>query len=513
MNGYIAPPEVASSASLPDEKAQLARITLLGHDLRAAVSDILGGLRMLGDESLSPPMRLQLERMRAAGEDMARLIEEGLEVVTEQTVMPLRQTVQLARMLYDIEMRWAGRAQEKGLGFHVALSPDVPMVVTLDRIALERVLANMLSNALKYTDRGDVRLFVTLDEAGLHFSVLDDGPGFAPELSPRLFRAGSRGDAPGKAGNGLGLYISRDMARRLGGDFEVGNRPEGGACVRLSLPLDGLLPPELRSETALPDLSRMRVLIAEDSALNQAVLGHMLCIMGARCDMANDGVEALERLDSGCYDLAVIDIEMPRVSGMELMTALRAGGGRHAGIPIVACTAYVLRANREAICEAGADAIVSKPFHGIEPLADAITQALAQAKDPKDCPARATLGAPVLDEAVFADLLELAGAAGAQELLERLLADLGRIERGLVAALSENDATRVRADSHVLISISGSVGAERLCALAVDLNAAADRGDLPAMQLLGRSALTQTDRLIHYAAKCLSQPRGGNART
>ena len=493
----IVPPEDDAHGEPSDNKAQIARIMLLGHDLRAAVSDILGGLHLLADEELSPAMRMQFERMRAAGEDMARLIEEGFEIVTDQTVGPLRQTVQLARLLYDLEMRWTGRAQEKGLGFHVAMAPDVPVLVRLDRIALERVLSNMLSNAVKYTDSGAVRLALTVEaETRLLFSVLDDGPGFNPELRGRLFRQGARGKVPGKAGNGLGLFISRDMARRLDGRIEVSNRPEGGACVALSLPLAGLMPPEIAIETPLPDLGRMRVLVAEDSALNQAVLGHMLSAMGAHCDSAADGVEALEMLDNGSYDLAVIDAEMPRLSGLDLIRTLRASGGRHSTIPVVVCTAYVLRANREAILAAGADAIVSKPMTAIEPLAEAITQALERqgGEGRRPCP-------PIVDEAVFEGLLGIAGPDAAQELLTRLIADLSRVERGLVAGLSAPNLAVVRADSHVLLSVAGAVGAVRLQELAEELCAAARREDTVAMQLIGRSVLTQIDRLIAYAGR------------
>ncbi|KQB13352.1 response regulator [Rhodobacter capsulatus] len=490
-------PSDAVRRDASDNKAQIARIMLLGHDLRAAVSDILGGLHLLADEDLSPGMRLQFERMRAAGDDMARLIEEGFEIVTDQAVGPLRQTVQLARLLYDLEMRWTGRAQEKGLGFHVAMAPDVPVLVRLDRIALERVLSNMLSNAVKYTDQGAVRLALTVEaDTRLLFSVLDDGPGFDPDLRGRLFRQGARGEVPGKAGNGLGLFISRDMARRLEGRIEVSNRAEGGACVALSLPLAGLMPPEMAIDTPLPDLGRMRVLVAEDSALNQAVLGHMLSAMGAHCDSAADGVEALEMLDNGSYDLAVIDAEMPRLSGLDLIRTLRASGGRHSAIPVVVCTAYVLRANREAIVAAGADAIVSKPMTAIEPLAEAITQALERhdGDGHRPCP-------PIVDEAVFEALLGIAGPDAAQELLSRLIADLSRVERGLVAGLSAPNLELVRADSHVLLSVAGAVGALRLQELAEELCAAARRADTVAMQLIGRAVLTQIDRLIAYAGR------------
>ncbi len=504
MNTIFPQREAPAPLELPQENAQLARVVLLGHDLRAAVSDILGGLRLLSDEDLPPAMRLQLERMRAAGDDMARLIEEGLEIVTDQTVGPLRQTVQLARLLYDLEMRWMGRAHEKGLGFHVAMAPDVPMVVRLDRIALERVLSNLLSNAVKFTDRGAVRLVLAVERGErLLVSVLDDGPGFDEAQAARLFRQGCRGGVPGKPGNGLGLFISRDMARRLEGEITIANRPGGGACVTLAVPLAGLLPPELTVDTPLPDLSRMRVLVAEDSALNRALLGHMLSTMGAHCDLAADGVEALEKLETGSYDLAVIDVEMPRLSGIELMQALRAAGGRHSAMPVVACTAYVLRANRDAIFAAGADGIVSKPLSDIAPLAEAIIRAL----DRSACTCGAAV--PVVDEATFETLLAVAGPEISADLLARLTDDLGRVERGLVAGLSEGNLQTICADCHVLISVAGSVGAARLQALAEDLSAAAHRADQSAMQLLGRAVLMQTDRLIAHAARRLAQVEHG----
>ena len=507
MNTLFPDPGDDQAVALPEEKAQLARVMLLGHDLRAAVSDILGGLRLLSDEDLNPSTRLQLERMRAAGEDMVRLIEEGMEIVTDQTVGPLRQTVQLVRLLYDIEMRWTGRAQEKGLGFHVAMSPDVPPMVRLDRVALERVLSNMLSNALKYTDCGAVRLLLSIEaETELHFSVLDDGPGFDPDLRERLFEPGSRGATTGKAGSGLGLYISRDMARRLDGQITISNRPEGGACVALSLPLADLLPPAMATDMSLPDLGRMRVLVADDSAVNQAVLGHMLSTMGAVCDTASDGVEALQLLESGSYDLAVIDVEMPRLSGIDLMQTLRASGGRHSTIPIVACTAYVLRTNREAIFAAGADGIVAKPLTVIEPLAEAIDRALErQRNDPGND--NRVCRTPVVDEVTFESLLGIAGPQGAQELLERLMSDLNRVERGLVAGLSERNLHLVRSDGHVLVSVAGAVGATRLHALAEELCASARREDIAAVQLIGRSVLTQVDRLISHAARRLASVR------
>ncbi|MFD2174470.1 response regulator [Rhodobacter lacus] len=510
MNKHLSTSGIEVDTSEPGDTARLGRLMLLGHDLRAAVSDILAGLRLLPDQDLDPQTRLQLERMRAAGEDMARLIEEGIEIVTDQTLGPLRHTVQLTRLICDIEMRWSARAQEKGLGFQIAITPDVPMQIRLDRIALERVLSNMLSNAVKHSRRGTVRLIVscvpdTSDDrravpggAWLRLAVTDEGPGFAPDL---LAPPGAGSTAlPGRGGHGLGLFIARQMAQRLAADFEIFNRAEGGAEARLSIPLADLLPDELQTAQAPPDLRGKRVLVAEDSALNQAVLAHMLTTLGAECHTAGDGVAALELLETGTYDLAVIDVEMPRLSGLELMRTLRTGGGRHAGIPIVAATAYVLRANRDAIVAAGADAMVSKPIDTIDALAEAINLALSNTETADPTAALAT-APPLLDTQVFEALLQLTGPDGVLNLLSRVLDDLIRVERGLVAGLSEGNPTMICADTHVLISVAGSLGAWPLRALAEDLASAARVKDLAAVRMIGRSVLAQIDRLIAHVVR------------
>ncbi|MGD9917216.1 MAG: ATP-binding protein [Paenirhodobacter sp.] len=495
-------------APLSDEKAQLARVILLGHDLRAAVSDILGGLRMISHETLDDTTRLQLERMRAAGEVMARLIEEGLDIVAEQTTC--RQAIQTARLLYDLEMRWSGRAQEKGLDFHVALAPDVPPMLEIDRLALERILANMLSNAIKYTDRGRVRVIATLDTPErMRITVLDDGPGFSPAALERLFEYGGRGEDTGKPGYGLGMFISRDMAGRLGGLIEVENRPSGGARVALTLPL-GALPPPAPEEGPLPDLAGCRVLIADDSAVNRAVLHHMLTTLGASCDFAVDGLEALRLCEALPYDLAVLDVEMPRLSGIELMRRLRAGPGPNRALPIVACTAYVLRANREALQDAGADAIVAKPLTRVEPLARAIVLATGRgAPQPPERAATAALAE--LDIGRFERLIEIAGPEGAPDLVERLASDLARVERNLVTALTQIDRDAIRAETHTLVAIAGAVGADRLRARSEALNACAHGDDLVLLRPLGREVLSQLDRLIHFTAQRRSAltPPGG----
>jgi len=511
MNKTIQPSDPLTGAS--EDQALRARISLLGHDLRAAVSDILGGLRLVAPGALDDHSRLQFERVRAAGEVMARLLEEGLLLVAEQTGAGEGTPVPVARLLYDLEMRWTPRAQEKALDLQIALSPDVPPVLVLDRIALERVLANIISNAIKYTDAGAVRISFTLDSCDeMRVTVTDDGPGFAPEVLERLFQPGARHTGADKPGQGLGMFIAKDMTARLGGTVAVDNLPEGGARVTLALPVRRPVPNDLPHAQPLPDLNGQHVLVAEDSEINQAVIGHMLTAMGATFDLAADGREALALLQRRPFDLAIIDIEMPRMSGLELVRLLRTGAGPLADLPIVACTAYVLRANREAIHAAGADSIVAKPLVGIEPLGNAITRARARTAQGTDAELTpAPRDAVEMNEALFNRLMEVSGRDGALELLSRLIADLARIERGLVTALSKPDFDTICADTHVLIAISGALGAERLQKQAEALNQAAHGHNRHDTEILGRAVLAQVDRMIHFATNEVASRRDGRA--
>lgn len=478
-------------------------MALLGHDLRAAVSDIIGGLRLIEPASLDEPIRLQLERIRAASEVLALLLEDGLAAMVGEAITdPLPVSLPLTRLLHDVEMRWSGRAREKGLTFTMTIAPDVPRVVALDRIALERILSNVLSNAVKYTDAGGIDVAVEQSgDGGLIFRVLDDGPGFCPEALEHLFQFASRPNGTRKAGSGLGLHITKQMADRIGAEVRVTNRPEGGAEVMLTLPVASWLPKANAPEATegLPDLGRMKVLVAEDSETNQTILRHMLNALGAEVVIVSDGIEALNRLEGEAFDLALIDIEMPRLSGIEVMRAIRADGGRHVTMPVMAVTAYVLRANREAIYAAGADSILAKPVGGLDTFGAAIANLLQRTRGdgpaPEDCEA-----VPSMDTGRFQALLEIAGSEGRAELLGRLLVDLQTVERGLVQGLTEPDRAIIRAQTHVLIAVAGAVGANRLMQVARALNGVAHRHDMATVGTLGPEALALLDDLIHFVS-------------
>lgn len=493
-----------TEASATQSAADSEKMILLGHDLRAAVSDVIGGLRLISQDGLNDPTKLQLERVRASGEILARLLEEGLSLMLgeDELVATDPANLQMPRFLYDVEMRWSGRASENGLSFRIKASEEVPTVLTLDRIALERVLSNILSNAIKYTEEGGVTLDIEMAETGaLRFTVTDQGPGFSDEALQRLFQYQGRPDNAGKPGLGLGMHIAKNMTGRLGGEVIVENLQGGGARVTLDLPPDTwtLAAPEITAD--LPDLSRTKVLIAEDNQTNQTIIGHMLAKMGAQFETAQDGVEAMQWLERESFDLALVDIEMPRMTGIEVIRAFRAKPGAYSQMPIIAITAYVLRTNRDAIYAAGADAILAKPLAGLDSFGRAIANVLLRHQGTDAEPSQAVNERSEIDRDSFDRLMQIAGPAAARELLDRIHSDLRRTERGLIAGLGAADAAVLRAETHVLIALAGAVGATHLQALAQTLNVAAHRKDFSNFADQGSVALAQLDRLIHFVAQ------------
>ncbi len=458
------------------EDDEQARMSLLSHDIRSAVSDVIGGLRLVDLESLDIETRLQLERVRTAGELLARLTEEALSDVADSD-HSISSNLYLFRLLQDTRLRWGGRAIEKGLTFETTVQAHVPPTVAIDKLMLERILSNLLGNAVKYTDVGTVTMRVDLiDDEYLNFTVCDEGPGFSEEALTKLFQYQGRPENTSKPGYGLGLHIAKDLADQLKGELTVKNRPEGGGEVTLSLPRSAWhFSAYISEHDSLPDLKNIKVLIAEDNATNQLILAQMLDIMAAEYEIASDGVEALNWLERETFDLALIDIDMPRLSGIDVMHTVRAGHRSHRNIPILAITAFVLRANREAIYQAGANRILAKPIVNIEALGRSISLLLGHEIDIfGDFTSTAdTMPPPLMDADRLDNLLGIVGAQGAEELISRLINDLSNVQLNLGRAVHDNKPPKIRSETHILISLAGAVGANNLQRLAHALNNAA----------------------------------------
>lgn len=490
-------------------------VALLGHDLRAALSEVIGGLRLIDADQLPPEPRAQIARTHAASEALALLLEQALALLLDARLdtpaqIPAPQIgLHTEQAMHNLQLRWSARAQQRGLSFQLE-AKGLPPHLALDPALFERILSNLLNNALKYADTGCISctLRITPDHK-LKITVQDQGKGFAPATLSRLYTCYNRDEAAGPPGSGMGLHIVWDIVAQAGGQITASNHAGGGAEVEVHLPLPRpavASPPQPATQQSAPPphpataapaqtalLQNTRLLIADDSETSRLLLTRLLTSQGAQIIAAADGQQAIDLLDDGCFDALLVDIEMPRMSGLEVIRHIRSKTGPRSQLPILAITAYQLRANKAAILAAGADGLLCKPVLDAQPLAEALLQVLHRTAPPD-------FAAPQIEPSQFQQLLEMAGPQIAAELLDRLQNDLRAAERGLLAASHGPDWAAVRRQSHVVIALAGTAGASFLHQLAQALNDLAhqplpDRGTF---HTLLPQALEQLDMLIHF---------------
>lgn len=258
-------------------------------------------------------------------------------------------------------------------------------------------------------------------------------------------------------------------------------------------------------EVDLARLRGVRVMLAEDNVTNQLVATQMLENLGAAVDVAADGAIALRLLAEKDYDLLLVDIEMPRVSGLEVIRKVRAGAAPLADRPIIALTAYAMKEHRETISQAGADGLIPKPIISIEQFgrdilkymdAAAVRRADAARVEVEDG-AKAAAGATI-DTTIFDTLANSIGADAMKGLLSKVEDDLTAVRDQIVDAVATGDTFQMRSATHILISVAGAVGGVKLQAQAEELNQIAHEGDYARMRELSRAALVELEGLLEF---------------
>lgn len=463
-------PEVIAAAIGP----RPLPLVLLGHDLRAALADMRAGLQMIRALDLPPGPQEMLRRCLASGDALSRLIDQSVLVCLGQASPGLTCAVAFdsADLIAETEARWARTARDSGHRFEVRADRGLPGRVFLDRTALERIIANLVGNALRHTPPCAVVLGLGLDRGMLALDLADGGPGFSAAQLEAFAQTARLPEELHRPGGGLGLQSVSYLVQAMGGDCQIGNRPGGGAVVRVWLPLLPLgqaetAAPEVR---IAPELLRGRhVLVADDSPTQRALLHAILTRAGASVSEAHDGAGAIAVLKRGdpMPDLVLLDSEMPGLSGLDVLRWMDATLPSDARPPVLALTAHGAEAEQAALLHAGAAGVDRKPVLDPEALVQRVRGMM------RDGPA------PDLTGAALQKLARIAGPEAAQELFARLGEDLATARKGLAEAAAAANIAALRQHSHVLIALAGTAGASALHEAAADLNSLAHAGAPP----------------------------------
>ena len=488
--------------------------TLLAHDLRGGLNGILGGLAALDPETMPRDMREQVERVFAATESLACLMElifvdlpDGFDARGSREREVDYGCVDVPRILDYLRRRWTAEAREKGLSLRVVAEADAPTLLSVALLPMARMLGNLMGNAVKHCVRGGIEVVASATrEGGIVFRLSDTGPGVREEVleAIRLDPAPEALD-PARPAPGLGLRVVRLLAEEIGAGLALRNREGGGFEALVTIAAEQCARPDPAPPKTGPDLAGVRILLAEDNPTNQMVATQMLRALRAEVTVTSDGAEALAAYEIGSFDMVVLDIEMPRVSGLDVIRRIRARGDARAGVPIVALTAYALREHQERIARAGANGLISKPISGIEALGRALAAHLPAGfrarRDEEAEPSAREDGAPapVLDAAIYEALAQAIGPELMGELLEKVVADLDAARTDIEAARAPGDRRAIRAASHILISVAGAVGAVGLQSLARELNGLAN-GEAPLGEAVA-ACLAEIDAVQAFLAR------------
>jgi signal transduction histidine kinase/CheY-like chemotaxis protein/HPt (histidine-containing phosphotransfer) domain-containing protein len=400
-------------------KAKEQFLSTMSHEIRTPMNAVIGMTHLLMQENPKPEQVGNLKTLQFSAENLLVLINDILDYNKIESGMVSFECIpfNLASLLESIRFSLSFKAEEKHIGFDIHLDEQLPPVLLGDPVRLAQILTNLVSNAIKFTEKGGVTLEAVVkrddgDSVLLDFAVTDTGIGIKAEKLAYIFDRFTQAESDTTrkyGGTGLGLAITKRLLEMQGSQIGVNSQPGEGSRFFFGLSFrKGDEASPLRSSYAYAAsarlLDRVRLLLVEDNEINRKVATKFLNKWGIEPDCAHNGVQAVEKIKEKAYDLILMDLQMPEMDGYEATRVIRETKAQE-GIPIIALTASAMHDVAQKIFDAGMNDFVMKPFHP-----DDLYQKIAKYAAPDQTDAAADL--PLTTEAPFStpdDVLNLTG--------------------------------------------------------------------------------------------------------
>ncbi|HHA4700006.1 TPA: aerobic respiration two-component sensor histidine kinase ArcB [Escherichia coli] len=461
-------------------------ISTISHELRTPLNGIVGLSRILLDTELTAEQEKYLKTIHVSAVTLGNIFNDIIDMdkMERRKVQLDNQPVDFTSFLADLENLSALQAQQKGLRFNLEPTLPLPHQVITDGTRLRQILWNLISNAVKFTQQGQVTVRVRYDEGDmLHFEVEDSGIGIPQDELDKIFAMyyqvkDSHGGKPA-TGTGIGLAVSRRLAKNMGGDITVTSEQGKGSTFTLTIHAPSVAEEvdDAFDEDDMPLLA-LNVLLVEDIELNVIVARSVLEKLGNSVDVAMTGKAALEMFKPGEYDLVLLDIQLPDMTGLDISRALTKRYPREDLPPLVALTANVLKDKQEYL-NAGMDDVLSKPLS--VPALTAMIKKFWDTQDDEESTVTTeenSKSEALLDIPMLEQYLELVGP----KLITDGLAVFERMMPGYVSVLESNltaqDKKGIVEEGHKIKGAAGSVGLRHLQQLGQQIQSP----DLPAWE-------------------------------
>jgi signal transduction histidine kinase/CheY-like chemotaxis protein len=494
----------AKEAAEAGARAKSIFLATMSHEIRTPLNGVLGMASLLRQGQLTLEQRRNVDAITSCGDALLHIINDILDLSKlEAGMMEIEDApFDLSLLINSTVDVTRGAATGKGIALEVHTDPALPRIIRGDRNRLRQALLNLLSNAIKFTEIGKVVLRATRHGPAdqLRIEVSDTGIGIPEEARDRLFKEFSQIDASISrrfGGTGLGLAITQRIVQAMHGRIGVESEPGKGSSFWFEIPVVPAPDAVLSDDTAgfehralplpvsaigagerplppIPTTGGWRILVAEDMAVNQMVARGLLEVRGHSVDVAADGAEAIAKAEENDYDLILMDMQMPRMDGLEATRLIRARGGKLARIPIVAMTANAFGSDQAACSEAGMNDFIAKPVDA-EKLHATLNRVMAGRSNQIDKTIEQAFSRAPLDA-----LIDEFGAAAVEDIIGCFRAELPLLIAALDRGLAEPANGELNAALHSLrdaASNLGFVAAARLCAAHIRHLSADDKPD------------------------------------